>query len=129
PLADWFSYRYGVAEGGNVASDPHSEFTGRNILYRAMSVEDTAQQFDRTPFEIDEGLRGAQQILLEARAQRVRPHLDDKVLTCWNGQMISAFALGGAVLDEPRYAEAARRAAEFILSRMYNPETGVLLRR
>ena len=43
--------------------------------------------------------------------------------------MISALALGGAVLDEPRYAEAARRAAEFLLARMYNPETGILLRR
>ena len=43
--------------------------------------------------------------------------------------MISAFALGGAVLHEPRYAEAARRAAEFIISRLYDPQTGVLLRR
>src|SRR5205085_7449508 len=45
------------------------------------------------------------------------------------GLMISAFALGGAVLDEPRYAEAARRAAEFLIGHMYSPETGVLLRR
>ena len=43
--------------------------------------------------------------------------------------MISAFALGGAVLDEPRYAEAARRAAEFIIAHLYDRETGVLLRR
>ena len=68
-------------------------------------------------------------ILLEARAKRVRPHLDDKVLTAWNGLMISAFAIGGAVLDEPRYAEAARRAAGFLLTRMYEPRAGTLLRR
>jgi len=43
--------------------------------------------------------------------------------------MISALAMGGAILREPRYAEAARRAAEFIIARLYNPETGVLLRR
>jgi uncharacterized protein YyaL (SSP411 family) len=43
--------------------------------------------------------------------------------------MISAFALGGAVLDEPRYAQAARRAADFFIERMYDKSTGVLLRR
>jgi uncharacterized protein YyaL (SSP411 family) len=58
---------------------------------------------------------------------RPRPHLDDKILTAWNGLMISAFALAGAVLNEPRYVEAARRAADFIVTRMY--EDGVLLRR
>jgi uncharacterized protein YyaL (SSP411 family) len=67
--------------------------------------------------------------LLAARAQRVRPHLDDKVLTAWNGMMISAFAKGGAILSEPRYSAAGVRAAEFILSRMYDTKTGVLLRR
>ena len=129
PAADWFCYRYGVAEGGNVASDPHSEFTGRNILYRAATSEETAQQFGRPHEEVREGLRRAEKILLEARSKRVRPHLDDKVLTSWNGLMISAFALGGAVLDEPRYAQAARRAAEFLIARMHDSQTGVLLRR
>ncbi|HEY2015246.1 MAG TPA: thioredoxin domain-containing protein [Bryobacteraceae bacterium] len=129
PYSDWFCYRYGVAENGNVASDPHSEFTGRNILYRAMTIDETAQQFGRTPDEIREGLRRAERILLEARSKRVRPHLDDKVLTSWNGLMISAFALAGAVLNESRYAEAARRAAEFLVARMHHPETGILLRR
>src|SRR5439155_23236255 len=59
----------------------------------------------------------------------VRPHLDDKILTSWNGLMISAFALGGAVFEEPRYAAAARRAAEFVIARMYRPQAGILLRR
>jgi len=59
----------------------------------------------------------------------VRPHLDDKVLTAWNGLMISAFARGGATLEEPRYADAARRAAEFLIARVYHPQSGTLLRR
>ena len=121
PAADWFCYHYGVAETGNVASDPHSEFTGRNILYQAATIAETAQQFDRPVDEIHAGLRRAESILLESRSKRVRPHLDDKILTAWNGLMISAFALGGAVLDEPRYAQAARRAAEFLIAQMYTP--------
>jgi uncharacterized protein YyaL (SSP411 family) len=67
--------------------------------------------------------------LLEARTKRVRPHLDDKILTSWNGLMISAFAKGGAVLEEPRYAEAARRSAEFVIERLYDAANGTLLRR
>ena len=129
PASDWFFHRYGVVEGGNVASDPHGEFTGRNILYQANELEDTALHFDRTVGEIRAALERAAETLLAARGARPRPHLDDKVLTSWNGLMISALAKGGAVLDEPRYAAAARRAAEFLIAHLYQPESGVLLRR
>jgi uncharacterized protein YyaL (SSP411 family) len=129
PAAEWFAYRYGVAEGGNVVNDPHSEFSGRNILYQAASVEETAEQFGRPVEEVRVGLETAEAALLKARASRVRPHLDDKILTAWNGLMISALALGGAVLEEPRYAEAARRAADFALGHLFDPATGQLLRR
>ena len=54
--------------------------------------------------------------MFEARSRRVRPHLDDKVLTGWNALMISAMAQAGAVLEEPRYLDAARKAAGFLLS-------------
>jgi uncharacterized protein YyaL (SSP411 family) len=129
PAAEWFAYRYGVADGGNVVNDPHSEFSGRNILYQAASVEETAEQFGRPVEEVRAGLEAAEAALLKARSARVRPHLDDKILTAWNGLMISALALGGAVLEEPRYAQAARRAADFALGHLFDPETGQLLRR
>src|SRR5687768_5044208 len=45
PAGAWFCHRYGVAEGGNVASDPHQEFTNRNILYQAATIEETAHEF------------------------------------------------------------------------------------
>jgi hypothetical protein len=131
PAADWFRFRYGieVGAGGNVAADPHGEFTGKNILYQAHTVEETAQRFERPLDEVRAGLLEAGRILLEARSKRVRPHLDDKVLTAWNGFMISAFARGGAILEEPRYAAAARRASEFLIARVYHPQSGALLRR
>ena len=47
PAADWFCYRFGVEAEGNVAGDPHGEFTGKNILYQAHTVEETAQRFGR----------------------------------------------------------------------------------
>ena len=129
PVSDWFFHRYGVMDGGNVANDPHEEFTGRNILYQANELDDTALHFDKPVEEIREALDRAGETLLAARGKRPRPHLDDKVLTSWNGLMISALAKGGAILGETRYAEAARRATEFVIARMYDPASGVLLRR
>jgi uncharacterized protein YyaL (SSP411 family) len=129
PAAKWFAYAYGVEEGGNVHNDPHEEFTGENILYQAHTIEDTARHFERPFEEVQAAVLQVERKLLEARSQRVRPHLDDKILTAWNGLMISAFARGGAILNEPRYADSARRAARFVIERMYNPETGILLRR
>jgi uncharacterized protein len=129
PAFDWFCYRFGVEEQGNVTADPHGEFAGTNILYRAHTVEETAEKFGCCPEEVRSALVQAGRVLLEARGRRPRPHLDDKVLTGWNGLMISALALGGAVLNEPRYAEAALRAADFLAARMYDPRTGLLLRR
>jgi uncharacterized protein YyaL (SSP411 family) len=133
PAAEWFCYRYGVREGSNVASDPHGEFTGKNILYQARTVEETAEYFGRPPGEVQAALDGAGSLLMAARGQRVRPMRDDKILTAWNGLMISAFAKGGAVLDgahnAARYAEAARRAAEFVIGHMYGGASGKLLRR
>jgi uncharacterized protein len=56
--------------------------------------------------------------LFTARSQRVAPGRDDKVLVSWNGLMIAAMAQAANVLDEPKYAAAAKSAADFILSTM-----------
>ena len=127
--ARWFCYRYGVEPDGNVRNDPHGEFTGKNILYQAHTLAEVGRKFDTDAAGLAGKLDDAAMTLLAARGRRVRPHLDDKILTSWNGLMISAFALGAQVLGEPRYAEAARTAADFILSRLYDSSTGVLLRR
>jgi uncharacterized protein YyaL (SSP411 family) len=74
-------------------------------------------------------LEEAKSTLLQLRAKRVRPHLDDKILTAWNALMISAFAKAAQVLEEPRYLAAAQRALDFIISRMYQSDSGLLFRR
>ncbi|MBX9603307.1 MAG: thioredoxin domain-containing protein [Bryobacteraceae bacterium] len=125
----WFCYRYGVELGGNIAHDPHGEFTGRNILAEVWSLEDTARRFGASPTEVEAAFERAREVLLEARSRRIRPHLDDKILTAWNGLMISAFAKGAQILREERYADAAVRAAQFLLKRLYQPENAELLRR
>ncbi len=74
-------------------------------------------------------LARAREALLAVRSKRVRPHLDDKVLTAWNGMMIAALARGARALAEPAWAEAAVRAAEFVWNELRDPKTGALLRR
>lgn len=128
PAAGIFSMRYGVTREGNVHEDPHAEFTGRNILYLHKDIPEIARVFGIAPEQVNQVLRESEAKLLSLRALRVRPHLDDKILAGWNGLMISAFARGAQVLDEPRYAAAASRAAAFLLSRLYNPATGILSR-
>ncbi len=118
------AYRYGVEEHGNVRNDPHAEFTGKNILFEAHSIEEAEHHFEA---DVKHEMEEACAKLLAERGERVRPHLDDKVLTAWNGLMISAFAKAGDVLGEQKYADAAQRAKDFVLKEMYRD--GMLLRR
>jgi len=112
--AEVFSRYFGVKANGNVDEDPHGEFTGRNILYQAQEEK-----------QVPPGVAK----LLEIRSRRPRPHLDDKILSGWNGLMISAFAKGAQILDEQRYADAARSARSFLHRKLWRESDATLLRR
>jgi len=114
-----FAKHYGVEDNGNVYHDPHGEFTGKNIL----CLRENPDPYLATQ------LQEAKAKLLELRSLRIRPHLDDKILTAWNGLMISAFAKAAQILNEPRYLAAAQRATQFILKHLYQPDSSTLLRR
>jgi len=90
---------YGVTAGGN--------FEGKNVLFVPVPDED-----------VWTSLESERELLRHAREQRPHPLRDEKVLTAWNGLMISALAVGGRVLDAPRYVAAAARAADFVLQRL-----------
>ncbi len=126
--------RFGIEENGNAPADPHGEFTGKNLVYLARSVEEIANDLQKSQAEVSAALDRARLRLFEHRVTRPRPYLDDKVLTAWNGLMIAAFARAARVIgsygqDGSAYLAAARRAASFVRDRMWNPETGTLLRR
>jgi len=109
---------FGVTEKGNFLdhSDPHP-LPGQNVL----SIADP-KVTDSEPAL----LASARVKLLAARARRVRPHLDDKILTSWNGMMLGAFARAGVILGEPDFTAAARRNLAFLQGRMWDPATGTL---
>ncbi len=124
-----FSFTYGIRAEGNAMHDPHGEFIGKNILMQQATVEKTADRFGKTIEEISASLDAARTKLYAARAKKPRPFLDDKILTAWNGLMISALAKGYRVLHHEPYLAAARKAAGFILDKLYDRNKGLLLRR
>jgi uncharacterized protein YyaL (SSP411 family) len=126
--------RFGVREEGNAPADPQQEFVGKNILYVADGIESLADSLRIDESAVEEMLSRARLAMFAARLGRPRPHLDDKVLTAWNGLMIAAFARTGRVKqgrgeDGRPYIEAAQRAARFIRTRMWDAGSRVLLRR
>lgn len=119
-----FAHCYGAKKGGNVAADPMGEFGGKNILYRARSLDDTATRFDVSVPEASEIIEKSRKALFEARSARPRPHLDDKVLVEWNALMISALAKAYRVLGDDRYLAAAKNAVTFIYEKLYDNAGG-----
>jgi uncharacterized protein YyaL (SSP411 family) len=129
--ADLARRRFGIEPGGNAPHDPQGEFTGKNLLYTSQSIEEISIRSGKTVDEVVAALGRIRQRLMTARSTRPRPHLDDKILTAWNGLMIAAFARAGRVLvDRPlssEYLACASRAASFIRAKLCT--NGGLLRR
>jgi uncharacterized protein len=99
---EFFAHHYDVTDEGN--------FEGHTILNRLNTVPRS---------EADEArLASLRAILLDARAGRVRPGLDDKVLADWNGLMIAALVNAGIILEEPSWIAMARGAFDFIAQEM-----------
>ncbi len=122
--------RFGILPAGNAPADPQQEFVGKNLLYVAQSIEQIARETGTSPADVERVLSAARLKMFETRVTRPRPHLDDKVLTAWNGLMIAALARASRVVDHGApYLQAARRAAEFVRTRMWDASTGTLLRR
>jgi uncharacterized protein YyaL (SSP411 family) len=122
-----FASHYDVTEWGNWQrpGDAHVPPGPKNILHVVRPVEAIARLNGLDPVALEARFCAMREKMLEARSRRARPGLDDKILTGWNGLMIAALAKGAAVLDEPRYGEAARRAAGFLLAHLC--ENGRLL--
>jgi uncharacterized protein YyaL (SSP411 family) len=125
-----FKYHFGVQPHGNApeGSDPQDEFRGKNILIQRHTIAETAKQFKKSEDEVWQSLARSREKLLSIRSQRPRPHLDDKIISAWNGLMISAFARAAQVLDEPRYLESAIRAANFVRANLYDEKGKTLFR-
>jgi len=101
-----FAAAYDVSPDGN--------WEGHTILNRPRPIEEVALATGLAVGDLEKRLEDDRRRLFEIRAGRITPGRDDKVLTSWNGLMISAMAQAGRLLGDRSYTDAAVRAAEFL---------------
>jgi uncharacterized protein YyaL (SSP411 family) len=130
PAAGVFAFHYGVEAAGNVPGkrDPRRELAGKNVLIQRRTLAETSEKFKLKPDQVESLLAVSRQKLFQARERRPRPQRDDKIITAWNGLMISAFARADQVLGDAEYRQAAERAARFVREKLFRKQTGELIR-
>ena len=116
---------YGFSGGTNFRDPHHPEDGYKNVVYLIDRPDVIAQQMGIDVDEFDERLEAVNAALLAVRDRRDQPGTDDKILAAWNGLMIAGMADGGRVLDAPGFVDAARAAAQFVLSTMRSEDGGL----
>jgi uncharacterized protein YyaL (SSP411 family) len=124
-LADLTLELYGLDQGTNFR-DPHDpQARDVNVLHLPHPLHELAAKRGMPLDELVQKQRQINAKLLAVRDRRKQPGTDDKVLTAWNGMAIAGLAMAGRVLDEPRYKDAAVRAADAVLTGMSSPDGGL----
>jgi len=119
---------FNIEKDGNFLEQATGKKNGVNILHLRKALGELASDLDLSQQDLQAHLEVIRQKLFAYREKRVRPMKDDKILIDWNGLMIAALAKGAQAFNELEYAEAACRAADFILGNMRKPD-GRLLHR
>jgi uncharacterized protein YyaL (SSP411 family) len=120
--ADFVAKVFNIEKDGNFAEQATGRKSGANILHLRKALVELASDLNLSQQDLQAHLELIRQKLFAYREKRVHPMKDDKILTDWSGLMIAALAKGAQAFNEPEYAEAARRAADFILGNMRKPD-------
>jgi uncharacterized protein YyaL (SSP411 family) len=120
--ADFVANVFNIEKDGNFLEQATGRKSGVNILHLRKTLGELASDLNLSQQDLQAHLEVIRQRLFAYREKRVHPMKDDKILTDWNGLMIAALAKGAQAFGEPEYAEAACRAADFILKDMRRPD-------
>jgi uncharacterized protein YyaL (SSP411 family) len=107
-----FAARFGVTQGGN--------FEDKNILNKYTSLDRLSDRYSKSPEWITKKIESSLEELYQVRLKRVKPGTDRKILTSWNGLMISGFVSGYKVTGNLSYLESAQKAVNFIEENLSN---------
>ncbi len=118
---------YGIEERGNFQDEATHEHTGANILHWPKELDDAARELSMEPEALRSLTDGVLDKLMAVRAKRPQPGLDDKVITSWNGLLVSAFARAGKDVGVAAYLDRGRELARFLLKEARRAD-GTLLR-
>lgn len=109
---------FGVTDDGNFKEESTGEKKGANILHLENPIEDMAEIFNISKGDLKERILKIRNKLFKHREKRIHPYKDDKILTDWNGLIISSFAKGAQVFKSEKYLKSAIDAADFIIDKM-----------
>jgi hypothetical protein len=96
----------------------HGNFEGQNILHVTKTFADVASNHEITSDRAREAVESGRRRLFDVRERRVKPGRDEKILTAWNGLMLTSFAEASAILDRADYREVARANASFLVTEL-----------
>lgn len=124
---------YNLEKNGNVepASDPHGHLLNENILIIFEDIDEISEKFSVNEDELLEVVKTGNSILHEVRETRPRPHLDRKIITAWNGLVLSGISKLACISDAPNrdeYLEVAKKQIEFLKTNSFDLENRKLLR-
>lgn len=126
--AELFIKLFNVEDGGNWLDESKGMMTGTNILHLKNTVDILQSSDPFNEIDLEEFISRTGKKLFKEREKRIHPHKDDKILTDWNGLMISAFAKASTVFDDEKYESAAINAMDFILKKLRHSD-GKLIHR
>ncbi len=116
--AKFASKIFNINSEGNFSEETTGKKTCSNILHLENSIDEIADTLGMKKDDAIRKIENIRKILFNAREKRIRPHKDDKILTDWNGLMISSLSKGAQAFNNERYLKAAMKSADFILDNL-----------
>jgi uncharacterized protein YyaL (SSP411 family) len=120
--ADLIATVFNIQENGNFPDETTYKDTGNNILYMSDPLKKISSEMRIPDKELEERFEAARSKLFNAREKRIHPETDEKILTDLNGLMIAALAKAAQAFNEPKYCDAAKKAADFLLTKVRDSE-------
>ena len=117
--AKFVSKVFDITDEGNFSEETSQEKTDSNILHLENSLDEISDTLGIKKEDINRKIEKIRKTLFNAREKRIHPHKDDKILTDWNGLMISAISKGAQVYNDEKYLKAAIHSADFIIDNLY----------